>query len=359
MEQDGAQTEPQATGRASTLGQMATRHRKVAAQERAAFDSALRVAFGRMASDCPGLDGAVQDVQVREVSLPEVIDEVEPGMFLSLLEGRGERLGLIMACPQVLAGMIEAQTTGCVDSTDPPRRKPTRTDAALLAPMIDAFLRLIEARCAALPQARQVSGFAYGSFLDDPRPLGLMLDDGRYCLLRLQVSLGFGARQGVWIVVLPMPDPAPAHREAPEAETRDWSARLEATVSGAPVQLQAVLCRVQIALTEALRLRPGDVLRLPETALEALALETISEQPLGIGRLGQARGQRAVRLTATPGTLTDAMGVSVSPVALPATILPLRPPQTAFVPPAGSDGAAQPADPDAAPTGPEGDATPA
>lgn len=320
----------------TALGQMASRHRIAAGKERAAFEGALRVAFGRMAADCPGLEGMVSQVSLQNASLAEVIEQAEPGMFLALLEGQKEGMGLVMICPVTLAGMIEAQATGRVDSSLPPRRKPTRTDASLIAPMIEAFLRQVEARCATLPQADLVSGFDYGSFLDDPRPLGLMLDDGDYLTIRLQVSLGAGAKKGEWILVVPLGEPTRLRDgnegHAAETASRDWEARLEATVRKSPVHLEAVLCRIQMPLTEALRLRPGDLLRLPDSALEALALESITHQPLGIGRLGQARGQRAVRLTAEPGNLTDATGVSISPVALSASILHFRPPQAAFVP---------------------------
>lgn len=319
--------------RPSALWQMAARHRLAAEQEHAAFDGALRVAFGRMAANCPGLDSSVQSIEIQQVGLAELIDFAETGMFLALLEGRQERMGLAMLCPSLLSALIEAQATGRVEVASPPRRKPTRTDAALVAPMIDAFLRLLEARCAELPQSERVSGYVYGSFLDDPRPLGLMLEDGLFLMLYLRVSLGTGARQGSWRLFLPMADPACPQPEADAAATtRDWDARLEAAVHNSPVHLEAILCRLQLSLTEALRLRPGDTLRLPDTALESLALESITHQPIGIGRLGQARGQRAVRLTAEPGILTDATGVSVSPVALPASVAWLRPPKPAFVP---------------------------
>jgi flagellar motor switch protein FliM len=312
---------------------MAARHRLAAAQERAAFEGALRVAFGRMAADCPGLDGMVKSIEIQELGLAEMIDLAETGMFLAVLEGRQDRMGLAMLCPSLLSGVIEAQATGRVEATPPPRRRPTRTDAALVARMIDAFLRLLENRSAELPQAERVSGYVYGSFLDDPRPLGLMLEDGLFLMLHLTVSLGTGAREGTWRLFLPMAEPVRAQPEADAAAAmRDWDARLEAAVRNSPVHLEAILCKLQLSLTEALRLRPGDILRLPDTALESLALESITHQPIGIGRLGQARGQRAVRLTAEPGILTDATGVSVSPVALPASVAWLRPPLAAFVP---------------------------
>ena len=317
------------------LRQMATRHHQLRAQDRAAFVAALRMAFGRMCSDCPGLDGVVQDIAIAEGSLSEVLDLAEPGMFLALLDGPQDRMGLLLACPAVLASMLEAQMTGRVDHTPPPPRKPTRTDAALLAPLVDTFLRRMEQRCADLPQAAQVTGFAYGSFLDDPRPLGLMLEEGMFCILQFQVALGFGARTGLWSVILPAPvsedDDAPGRNEGSGSED-DWAARMQAAVAGSPVLVDAVLCRMKITLTEALRLRPGDVLQVPDSALETLSLEGIGPVPLAVGRLGQARGHRAARLTADPGTLHDETGAQPMTRYLTASVVPMRPLQPAFVP---------------------------
>lgn len=327
------------TVRGNALGKMATRHRAAQAQQRAVFEAALRVAFGRMSADCRGLEGIVRGVTLTTGALAEVLDLAESGMFLALLEGRGDRMGLLMASPAVLAGMVEAQTTGRVDQAEVAPRIPTRTDAALLAPMIDTFLRLAEARCAELPQSALVSGYGYGSFIDNPRPLGLMLEEGQFHILRLHVALGFGAKEGDWFLILPEPEVkshslSQADLQDAELES-DWQERLQVAISESGVVLDSVLCRVQLTLTDALRLRVGDMLRLPDSALETLTLESIAHTALGIGRLGQARGQRAVRLTADPGHLTDATGASVPQFALPASIVWGQPSQPPFVPSAG------------------------
>lgn len=313
------------------LRQMASRHRIQREQARAAFVSALRVAFGRMCSEYPGLDGVVQGIDIQEASLPEVLDLAEPGMFFALLEGTGERMGLLMVCPDVLAGLIEAQTTGKVDAEPATPRKPTRTDAALLAPMIDLFLRLAEQRCTALEEEKQISGYGYGSFLDDPRPLGLMLDEIGYRVMKFGVSLGYGAKSGNWIFVLPnaQDDPKAAEMGASgDTQAAEWEQKLEVVVTESPVVLDTILCRISVSLTEAMRLRPGDVLRIPDTALETMSLENIENQALGVGRLGQARGQRAIRLTADPGTLRDALGTQPAPCAIQASVLPSVAPPT-------------------------------
>lgn len=334
----------------NALISMATRHRAIAAQERAAFGAALRVAFGRMAAQIHGLDATVTAVETRSAALAELLDLMETGMFLAVLEGPGERMGLVMACPMVLAGMVEAQTTGRVEETVPPKRKPTRTDAALMSPMVDRFLRLVEQRCGDLPQSGLVSGYVYGSYLDDPRPVGMMLDDGLFQVIHLRVSLGFGAKEGDWFLVLPDPAQDSARAVAAQSEMdaeSDWQERLSVAVQGSAVEVTAVLGRVQIALSDALRLRPGDIVQLPETALESLSLQSINHDPLGIGRLGQARGQRAVRLTADPGVLTDAMGASAQIPAMSAQIIPFRPPQASFMPDTAPGDVADPAPDDA------------
>ncbi len=349
----------------NAVATMATRHRRDAEQARAAFAAALRVAFGRMAADVPGLDAAVQKIETRQGGLAEVLELPESGAFLAVLEGQGDRMGLLLACPKLMTSAIEALTTGRVDTAPPPHRKPTRTDAALIAPMIDAFLRLAEQGCADLAQAGLMAGYAYGSCLDDPRPLGLMLEEGQYHILHLRVSLGFGARDGDWFVILPDPvsSAAPHHEVMDDAAAeRDWQARLDTAISNSEVVVTAMLGRVQFTLTDALRLRPGDILRLPESALELLTLETINQSPVAIGRLGQTRGQRAIRLTADPGVMTDALGAQAPQVALPAQVLPFTPPQAAFVPdpPPDAQPAAGPApDPTTAQSAPAVGDTPA
>lgn len=317
------------------LQRMATRHLELAAQERAAFAAALRVAFGRMAADVPGLDSVVQQVDFADLGLAEMLDLVEPGMFMAILEGQGEAMGLAVACPNVLAAVIEAQTTGRVDTAPVPPRAPTRTDAALIAPCLDTFLSLAGQLCADLPQAGLVTGYVYGSYLADPRPLGLMMDDRSYHVLHLRVSLGFGARIGDLRVFLPKSGAGPARAaQAPTAQeaARNWQEQLEYAVQASEVVVTAVLARLSISLSDALRLRPGDILKLPESALETLRIETISQDPICLGRLGQARGQRAVRLTSDPGVLTDPMGADAQQPPLAAKVIRFSPPQAAFVP---------------------------
>jgi len=330
------------TDRQNPLERMAARTRAAASAENSAFDGAIRVAFGRMAQTCRGLDATVKTVKMYPASLAEVVEIVEPGMFLSLLEGGQDRIGLAVMCHSMMAGLVEAVTTARVADTVPNPRKPTRTDAALLAPLIDAFFQQIARRLAGTgAQEAQFAGYVYGSFLDDPRPLGVLLEDVPYQILRLRVQFGHGPRTGDVYLVLPdmafAQDLADAERET--TEKAQWAAQLEATVCAAEVQLDAVLCRMQMKLSAVSTLKRGDVLCLPESALEALSLETLKGQVIAKARLGQARGQRAVRLTSQPGDMTEDYDAPFTLPVSAARILPAGP--------VGMDGIDAGPDPDA------------
>ena len=282
------------------LVRMARRNREQAAQQMAGFQAALSQAFGRMCADYPGLDGKVVNVVRRSVSLAELVDMAEPGQFLALLDGPDDALGMVWLCPALLAALVEAQTTGQVmppGASDGPPRLPTRTDAALVAPMVDAFLHHAEERCADLAEGADIGGFLYGSFLDDRRPMGVVLDDVDYNILQLQVSLGNGVVTGYWTVVLP--SRVVKNADAPGKGTTTGKNRLTQTVENSPVAvLNAVLCSVQTKLERSAGPFEGRCdLRVPESAFGNTWLDRFGRtQRLPMVGWGKRDGFRAVRL---------------------------------------------------------------
>lgn len=295
MEQPQVQQEGDAR---DPLLRMARRNQAQAAQQQASVQAALSQAFGRMCAGYPGLHGTVVEMSRRIVSLAELVDMTDPGMFLALLDGPEEAMGMVWLCPDALAALVEAQTTGQVTppvARDGTPRMPTRTDAALMSPMVDAFLRHATERCADLPEGTDFNGFRYGSFLDDRRPIGVVLDDMDYTLIQLTVSIAQGTVTGRWTLVLPCPAPVTLQDDGD-----DWDTRMASAVENCPTELDAVLCRVTLTLKEALALSRGDVLHIPDAALETLGLAAKGGDVVATGRLGQARGFRAVRLTADP-----------------------------------------------------------
>ncbi|MFN4057837.1 MAG: FliM/FliN family flagellar motor switch protein [Roseinatronobacter sp.] len=287
------------------LGQMAARHQVAAQLQKQEQERGLRVAFGRMARELPEIEAQVVGVSVMRISLAEVSDMLEPAMFVALLEGQGDRIGASLICPALMAGLVEGAATGRVLSAPPTSpRQPTRTDAALVAPLVDTLLHQIRDRSAASLDDPMQSGWVYGSYLADPRPLPLILEEGAFRLIRFDVSLGQGRVSGMWSLLLPEQATEIA-RPTPALAAPSWAEQVEAAVHACPVDFSVILYRAQLALETAMTLNVGDTLCIPMSALEAMTLETLDGHALATGRLGQARGQRAIRLGTDLGQIAD------------------------------------------------------
>ncbi|WP_444665717.1 FliM/FliN family flagellar motor C-terminal domain-containing protein [Cereibacter changlensis] len=270
----------------------------------AGAERGLRMALARAARDCFTLDLEVARLGCDRRSLAELLELPPELSLIAVLEGPREALGLIVLSPPVLAAMIEVQTIGKVAASPPLSRRPTRTDAAMVAGFIDRALEMLEDDLAADPDLIWAGGFRYASFLDDPRPLGLLLEDCAYRVLRAELVLALGAKTGGLLLVLP----AEGRGERPAgtvdlhdpAEERAFSAALEAQVMAADCVLEGVLHRVSLPLAAVMALEPGSLLPLPMAALERIGLEGSDGRRLAEGRLGQNRGMRAVRLAPPP-----------------------------------------------------------
>jgi flagellar motor switch protein FliM len=197
--------------------------------------------------------------------------------------------------------MIEMQTIGRVSSSAPPVRKPTRTDASMVADMIDQALQELESGLESDPDLIWAGGFNYASFLDDPRPLGLLLEEEHYRVIQAELRLGNGAKSGAVMLALPAegrgraPKPAPTATPAPVAAAL-FSKALSDQVMRTEADIAAVLHRFTVPLSFVMALKTGDLVPLSTAALDRIVLEGLDGRPLASGRLGQNRGMRAVRL---------------------------------------------------------------
>lgn len=284
-------------------------------------DRGWRLALARAARDQMKLELEVTALALDQHSLAELLELPPPCALIAVLDGPQDGLGLLVISPNVLAGMIEQQTIGRVSVREAALRKPSRTDAAMVAGMIDAALTGLEHVLAEEGDLVWAGGFRYASFLDDPRPLGLLLDDGAYRVLRAEVSLGLGAKTGGIVLALPAIGRGrrPAKLAQAVAPGPDFGEALAETVGLAGCVLDAVLTRVSLPLSTVMRLAVGEVLALPVAALGRITLESIDGQRLAEGKLGQNRGMRALRLSAADGMLGQA-GVltgQVTPAAPP------------------------------------------
>jgi flagellar motor switch protein FliM len=269
-----------------------------------AWDMALR----RAAQETISLRLEVMSCRLRLLSLTELLEMPGVRSLIGVLDGPAEAMGVIVLSPEVLAGLVEVQTVGTVTAHPPMARKPTRTDAAMVAGFFDSALTELDMALAGQPEAVWAAGFRYASFLDDPRPLALMLEDAHWQVAEAEVSLAGGAKVGRILLALPAVGRGSnaaqdASRQA--AAAAKFNAELREQVGHATATLEAVLVRVQLDLSELMDLGVEDVLPLFGASLETVQLEAPDGRRVATARLGQARGMRALRIMRLDGATAD------------------------------------------------------
>ncbi|OWY04032.1 FliM/FliN family flagellar motor switch protein [Thioclava sp. IC9] len=277
---------------------------------------AVTLALSKVAQDRLDLPLQVTAIEEAMRSLADLPEMLEDLSLLAVIEGPAEALGVLALPPATLATLIEMQTMGRFGKTMPAPRKPTRIDAAIAADFVDAVLAEIEEALISEPAISWAGGFRFASHLDDPRPLGLLLEDVSYRVWTAELSFGAtGERSGGFLWAVPregrgaaMRRVAPATLEdakgtaspeaafVPDDPARDWSATFERSILAASAQLEAVLHRVTLPLSAVLTLRQGSEIPIPQEALERIALEAEGRRKLSLARLGQSHGMRALRL---------------------------------------------------------------
>lgn len=284
---------------------------------------ALRLAVSKAADKMLGLALVVTSVTEEFAGLEPLLAAMDPDALLAVLEGPDGALGLAMIEAQALAALVEVQTLGRVTPAPAPPRRPTRTDAAMIEPVIDRMVVDFGLSLSEDPAAIWACGFKYGVYVDQLRTLGLILDDVAHRVFRLSVDLGGGAKQGEILLAFPR-DPKRAEVTAAEDPNEGWTAALHDTVLGTEVQMTAVLHRLTLALATVTQWSVGDLVTLPASALVNLRLEGADGMTHCRAKLGQSAGFRAVRILHDEATVAGA-----SDGARPAASLPPGVPKVA------------------------------
>ena len=263
-------------------------------------DRGWRLALARAARDAMGLDLEFRSLSIARRSLAEILEIVPDRALLALLDGPQGGLGVLMLGATVTASFIEKQTLGKLGSQAPTPRKASRIDAAMVAGVIDRALAGLDETLVEEADLIWAGGFRYASYLEDARPLGLMLEDEAYRVLSAEVTLGDGRREGRVILVLPAAGRGASPASAPdlsEVDVPQFTEALSAQVMQADCRLDAVIGRLVLPLRQIMALQVGETLVLPTAALDRVSLETVEGRHVAPARLGQHRGMRALKLS--------------------------------------------------------------
>ncbi|MEX1660440.1 FliM/FliN family flagellar motor switch protein [Thioclava sp. 15-R06ZXC-3] len=306
----------------SVLRKKAEAGRPVADGAVMSAERAISSGLAKVAQDMLTLPLRVTALEETRRSLADLPETLEDLSLLALIEGPSEALGLIALPPATLQALIEMQTMGRLSKTPPGPRKPTRIDAAMAVDFIDSLLTSIETSLIEDDAISWAGGFRYASYLDDPRPLGLLLEDVTFRVWTVQFVLGeSGEREGAFLWAVPQKgrgahlkrdpsvactgDEAGAHKTLAALLVPPWEEQIERTVMSTPAELTAVLHRMTLPLSAVLNFKPGMELPLPADSLEQITLEAQGRRKLSFARLGQSRGNRALRLTGAERAATD------------------------------------------------------
>ena len=288
-------------GKTTVLRRKLTGRRDGAAVTDRSALRALRLGLARAAGTGLDLPLAVIGAAQSRALQPDAVAQLDEEGLIVVLDGPNGARGAIQLDRSLATGIVQQQTMGVIgpEKMDDPTRKPTATDAALVAPLIDDALKRAEDMVEVPSDKACLMGFRFGAQAESVRSLALGFVADRYRVFNLNIDVGAGQRKGQLTLILPEPQSQPAEAE-PEAATQPDQAG-EALLT-LPTALTAELTRFKVSLSEVAEWKEGDVLPLPVGAdLSRTRLVSPGGEVIAELQLGQARGARALRLRPDPG----------------------------------------------------------
>ena len=165
---------------------------------------ALRLAMARSADELFEMALAVSSIKLEQVSQAEALAAFSDENLLMVLDGPQGAIGAASVEIPILAGLIEMQTMGRVLPGAAETRAPTQTDAALVAPLLDASLEGFVENLDGTAEARWAEEVRFGARVESARMLSLLVEAADFHLFRLNVALGEGAKEGGIVIALPV-----------------------------------------------------------------------------------------------------------------------------------------------------------
>ncbi len=273
--------------------------RKAQAQRRALGVGAVSLprALGRalsIAADALwGVGLAASQSKDETLSADRAVRRIGDDDLLIILENDSGPCGLAAFGRDVVTGLIEVQTLGKVTRFPTDDRPYTPTDAAMMAPLLDAGLPRFASMLAGQPEMAHLNGYRFGAMVEDAQTAGLALDAEQYHATRFDVSLAQDTRSGQVLFLFPEP-PKPD-----DTGKLQNTGKHEGVLKLVPARMQLVLTRIHIPLDKVQALRPGDVLPISAQAMSSACLVGAGGHVVARGKLGQMNGMRAVRIGGT------------------------------------------------------------
>ena len=203
--------------------------------------------------------------------------------------------GVITLDRELIAAVVEVQTTGQVATTVPDARPVTLADLMFVQPLLNGlFAQLLETTQNTVLDG-WTTGITHADRFEDVRAIGLALEHVNYRVMRLSLDLGAGDRHGELTLALPSGEEAKPE-PTPSKPHDDWAGQLRETVMLSPAALTAELHRFRLPIGVANNLKVGQILPLPGCTVSSVRLVGPDGVRVARAKLGQVAGHIAVRL---------------------------------------------------------------
>ncbi len=253
-------------------------------------------AVARVAEDRLGLPVEAGSASIAGAGIAGFLSAISSNAMLLRLDGRSGAQGLALVGSDAVAALVEMHTMRRLRQTAPDPRPPTRTDAAIVSPILDEALAMLTASADDGLVPKWAAGWSVAAFAPDPRPLGLTMPDIAYRRITLPLIFGLDRARSSDLSLLVPDGGAGIGLPRPDEPPENWQERLGRAAMPAPAEVRGVLWRLRMPLAAVIALKTGDSLTILEDAIDAVRVEAADGRCLAVGRLGQLRGDRAVRL---------------------------------------------------------------
>ncbi len=257
-----------------------------------AFAAAIGKAVARAAEDMHQLAANLAGLTEIASSLADLAELPADDALILSLAAPDDRRALAIVDLQIVSGLVEHLTTGRIAAQPAAPRKPTRTDAVIVADFLDRVFAQSDGLLTA-PGLASRTGYRFAGMLAEPRMIPMALLDVEYQLCRLRLDLARGVRSGQIVLAYPVISAAARNENGAASE---WQDMLVTAVMASPAPLRAVLHRVRVPLAQIGEWTPGHMVELPRESLATVRLEGLDGRSVASAKLGQIGGMRAVRL---------------------------------------------------------------
>lgn len=273
--------------------------------------NAFKNALPKAADHAVDLPLVVLDVEVSNHTRSSLLEKLEKGRLYMLIQSGDDRLGIVVPDAGCLGGLIEIQTIGDVSLSAPDVRLPTRTDASMVEPFVDAALTEFAHQLEGDEELSRYIGFSYFKLVEDMRHLPIILPEDDYACYEVSMGMGRVAKPSKVLFAFPNTTVANAISEN-VGPSQKWTEAIEAGVMSSRARVNVVLHRVSIPLDEVSQLKVGQEIMIPRKAVQSLCVEGSDGKTVARGKLGQANGFRAVKISSDTETPEIDLATNVS-----------------------------------------------